>query len=66
MPDDDAFQPPGDHDYRPPAGFFAIEEGQKFIMQRITKLPTRLLVVRFGVWVALGLCVLAIIGLQMW
>jgi len=29
-------------------------------------LPTRRELIYFGVWVALGLCVLAMIGLQMW
>ena len=41
MSDDDAFQPPGDHDYRPPAGFLATEDGQEFIKERLAQLPTR-------------------------
>jgi hypothetical protein len=44
----------------------ATEEGLEFIMQRIAALPTRRELIHFGVWVALGLCVLALIGLRMW
>ena len=36
------------------------------IAERLAQIPTRHELIRFGVWVALGLCVLAIIGLQMW
>jgi hypothetical protein len=35
-------------------------------MQRIAALPTRRELIHFGVWVALGLCVLAMIGVHMW
>lgn len=38
----------------------------EFIMQRIAALPTRRELIHFGVWAALGLCVLALIGLRMW
>ena len=38
----------------------------EFIMERIAALPTRRELIRFGVWVALGLCVLALIGLRIW
>ena len=44
----------------------ATEEGIEFIMARIAALPTRRELIHFGVWVALGLCVLALIGLKMW
>ena len=44
----------------------ATEEGLEFIMARIAALPTRRELIHFGVWVALGLCVLALIGLRMW
>jgi hypothetical protein len=44
----------------------ATEEGLEFIMQRIAALPTRRELIHFGVWVALGLCVLAMIGVHMW
>jgi hypothetical protein len=37
-----------------------------FIMEQLATLPTRRELIRFGVWVALGLCVLAMIGLRMW
>jgi hypothetical protein len=36
------------------------------LMGRIAALPTRRELVRFGVWVALGLCVLATVGIEMW
>jgi hypothetical protein len=42
------------------------EEGLEFIMQRIAALPTRRELIHFGVWVALALCVLAMIGVHMW
>jgi hypothetical protein len=35
-------------------------------MGQIAALPTRRELIRFGVWVALGLCVLAMVGLEMW
>jgi hypothetical protein len=38
----------------------------EFVMEQIAALPTRRELIRFGVWVALGLCVLALVGLQMW
>jgi len=38
----------------------------EFIMGRIAALPTRRELIHFGVWVALGLCVLTLVGLQMW
>jgi hypothetical protein len=44
----------------------AIEEGLEFIMQRIAALPTRRELIHFGVWVALGLCVLALVGVRVW
>jgi hypothetical protein len=33
-------------------------------MEQIAALPTRRELIRFGVWVALGLCVLALVGLR--
>ena len=44
----------------------ATEEGLEFIMARIAALPTRRQLIHFRIWVALGLCVLALIGLRMW
>jgi hypothetical protein len=38
----------------------------EFIMGQIAALPTRRELIHFGVWVALGLCVLAMVGLEMW
>jgi preprotein translocase subunit Sss1 len=35
-------------------------------MARIAALPTRRELTRFAVWVALGRCVLGLIGLRMW
>jgi multisubunit Na+/H+ antiporter MnhB subunit len=35
-------------------------------MERIADLPTRRELIRFRIWVALGLCVAALIGLLMW
>jgi hypothetical protein len=51
---------PGDFDLG------AIKTDLEFLMERLSKLPTRRELVHFGVWVALGLCVLALIGLRMW
>jgi hypothetical protein len=45
---------------------FHTEPTSKFIIERIAAPPTRRERVRFGVWVALGLGVLAMIGLRMW
>jgi hypothetical protein len=39
---------------------------REFIMEQLATLPTRRELIRFGVWVALGLCVLAMIGLRVW
>jgi hypothetical protein len=54
----------------PPANRYeprlATEQDLEFIMARIAALPTRRELIRFGVWVALGLCVLALVGLRMW
>jgi uncharacterized membrane protein len=36
------------------------------ILERLAQLPTRRQLIRFGVWIALGLCVLAVIGAWMW
>jgi hypothetical protein len=44
----------------------ATKEGPEFILARIAKLPTRRGPIRFRIWVALGLGVLALIGLPMW
>jgi hypothetical protein len=44
----------------------AIKTDLEFIMARIAALPTRRELIHFGIWVALGLCVLALIGLRMW
>jgi multisubunit Na+/H+ antiporter MnhB subunit len=44
----------------------ATEAGLEFIMERIADLPTRRELIRFRIWVALGLCVAALIGLLMW
>jgi hypothetical protein len=38
----------------------------EFIVEKIAALPTRWELIRFGVWVALGLCALAIVGDEMW
>jgi hypothetical protein len=38
----------------------------EFIMGQIAKLLSRRELIRFGVWVALGLCVLAMVGMRMW
>jgi hypothetical protein len=38
----------------------------EFVMERIAALPTRRKLICFGVWVALGLCALALVGLRMW
>jgi len=38
----------------------------ELISEQIATLPTRRELIRFGVWVALGLCVLALVGLRMW
>ena len=37
-----------------------------FLIERVSKLPTRREVIRFRVWAALGLCVAALIGVHMW
>jgi hypothetical protein len=37
-----------------------------FIKAQLAQLPTVKQLCRFGVWVALGFCVLALIGLRMW
>ena len=44
----------------------AIKTDLEFIMERLSKLPTRQEMVRFRIWVALGLCVAALIGVHMW
>jgi hypothetical protein len=61
MPDD--IPPFGERRYEPR---LATEAGLEFIMGQIAKLPTRRELIRFEVWVALGLCVLALVGLRMW
>jgi hypothetical protein len=38
----------------------------EFIMEQLAALPTRRELIHFGVWVALGLSVAAIIGIEMW
>jgi hypothetical protein len=38
----------------------------EFIVKLIAALPTRRELTRFAVWVVLGLCVLAIVGCEMW
>jgi hypothetical protein len=38
----------------------------EFIKEQIGALPTRRELIRFGVWVALGLCMLALVGRRMW
>jgi hypothetical protein len=65
MPDEDQLflrstRPPR-YDERHPLG-----SDLEFIMRRIAALPTRRELIHFGVWVALGLCVLALVGLRMW
>ena len=65
MPDEDQLflrprQPPT-YDERHPLG-----SDLEFIMRRIAALPTQCELIRFGVWVALGLCVVALVGLRMW
>jgi len=35
-------------------------------MEQIAALPKRRELIHFGVWIALGLCVLALVGLRMW
>ena len=37
-----------------------IQSDLEFLIQRVSTLPTRRELIRFGVWVALGLCVLAL------
>jgi hypothetical protein len=46
--------------------WLATEAGLEFKIAQIAKLPTRHDLIRFGVWVAPGLCVLAFVGLRMW
>jgi hypothetical protein len=36
------------------------------LLERLAQIPTRRELIRSRIWVALGLCVLAIIGVQMW
>jgi hypothetical protein len=36
------------------------------LLERLAQIPTQRELIRFRIWVALGLCVLAIIGVQMW
>jgi hypothetical protein len=43
-----------------------IQTDLEFLIEPVSKLPTRRELIRFGVWVALGLCVLALIGPRMW
>jgi hypothetical protein len=64
MPDD--MSPIGERHYQPRSNFPATEAGLEFIMGQIAKVPTRRELIHFGVWVALGLCVLALVGLRMW
>jgi hypothetical protein len=65
MPDEDQFyllpRTPPSYDERHPLG-----TDLEFIMRRIAALPTRRELIHFGVWVALGLCVPALVGLRMW
>jgi hypothetical protein len=61
MPDD--IPPLDERRYEP---CLATEAGFEFIMGQIAKLPTRRELIHFDVWVALGLCVLAIISIEMW
>jgi hypothetical protein len=61
MPDD--IRPLGERRYDP---CLATEAGLEFIMGQIAKLPTRCELIHCGVWVALGLCVLAVISIEMW
>jgi hypothetical protein len=44
----------------------AIKTDLEFIMERLSKLPTRRELIRFRIWAALGLCVAALIGVHMW
>ena len=60
MPED--MPPLGERRYEPRP---ATEAGLEFIMGQIAKLPTRCELIHFRVWVLLGLCVLALIGLRM-
>jgi hypothetical protein len=57
----------------PPAGIaedtYRITDDLDFIkkqLSQLSRIPTRRELIHFGVWVALGLCVLALIGLRMW
>jgi hypothetical protein len=61
MPDD--ISPLAERRYEPR---LATEEDLEFLMARIAALPTRRELIHFGVWVALGFCVLALVGLKMW
>jgi hypothetical protein len=61
MPDD--MPPLGERRYEPR---LVTEAGLEFIMGQIAKFPTRCELIHFRIWVPLGLCVLALIGLRMW
>jgi hypothetical protein len=54
----------------PPAGIsedaYRITDDLDFIKKQLSQIPTRRELIHFGVWVALGLCVLAVIGVHMW
>jgi hypothetical protein len=68
MDEDQLFLPPCTKP--PPGGISEAEyqcaEDMAFIKAQLSRLPTRRELTRFRVWVALGLCVLALIGLRMW
>ena len=60
------------HEIESPAGnrrsteLKAIRGDLDLIKRRLTALPTLKQLFRFGIWVALGLCVLALAGPRMW
>ena len=61
MPDDMPTLPARRYEPR-----LATEEDLEFIMARIAALPTRRHLIHVGVWIAMGLGVLALLGVHMW
>ena len=45
---------------------YGIYDDLELIKKQLAQMPTLKQLCRFGVWVALGLCVAALIGVQMW
>jgi hypothetical protein len=64
MPDDHhPFVPPRDPE---DINLGRIQSDIEFLIERVSKLPTRQEMVRLPIWAALGLCVAALIGVHMW